>query len=177
MGIFFFLFVSSNLSLFLIFLNTEQHHFYSRIWNNTSSKWVKKTSHKMTATGRGALEQLKHCTNAGAITEEPTQNLSAGDGKPISYVGRAKAWISALLELPASPDLVTVTTTSIFFPMPIPQHIQALLNIHGHNRAPRWIRIISQKMCWGREKRDRYIHTALNFLILSMCRNTTKQKS
>lgn len=175
MGIFFFLFVSSNLPLLLTFLNTEQHHFYSRIWNNTSSKWVKKTSHKMTATGKGAL---KHRTNTGAIAEEEQNTEPVCRRRKANFLcWKSKGLNFSIAGAASFPRFRNRNYYIDFFPMPIPQHIQALLNIHGHNRAPRWTHIISQKMCWGREKRDRYTHTALNFLILSMCRNTTKQKS
>lgn len=173
MWIFIFVFVP----LLPTFLNTELHHFYSRIWINTSVSAFRKLLIKWQL-GRGALKQLKHCTNTWTTTTENghTQKLNAGDGKPISSVGIAKAWILALLELPPSPDLVTITTTLGFsFPplMPIPQHTQGLLNIHYHNRAPRWTYTISQKTCWGREEeRNRYTHTALKFLIISLCRNT-----
>lgn len=115
----------------------------------------------MTATGRGIVKQLKRCTSIWVITEEgQKRELICGDQKLISYVGRAKAWILALLELSASPDLVTISTTLIFLPMPISQRRQVLFNTHGHKRASKWIRITSQKMCWdGEEERDIQIYT------------------
>lgn len=129
----------------------------------------------MTAIRRGALKQLKHHSNTFNYHWRGIKQrtcLKKTESK-FFYVGRAKRQILAFMELPASPDLVTITTILIFFffPMTIPQYVWALLNIHGHNRTPGEYALFLKK-CVSVERRETDIHTlCLNFLIFSMFRN------
>lgn len=97
---------------------------------------------------------------------------------PASYNGREEAWILVLLELTASPDLVTITTTIDFFPCPFYSTYRPCLKYTATIGPPRRILIISQKMSWiTKEERNRCTHIVLNFSILSTGSNTTKERS